>query len=194
MSDKPEFPEFTNDPPQECETALYHLGCISVRWNMCEDMLSNLIWEYVGGVSAGISVAAKLKNEARADLLLQLARENDTNPEFVDRIEFVVKAFNRLSEVRNILVHSLSIQPHESGKFEWWKRSNKSDSGLTAYLAGENELEEISQAVGRLTALIMILWGYQMERQADVERRPLPAKFPLPDTLTQLPLTDQSTY
>ena len=172
---------------KECGPLLYALGMISIEWNYVEQMMTALIWCYVGDVDRGLAVTANIGNQSRADMLLALCKKSKVEPDMLDRVEFSTKAFNMLREKRNILIHSHSITPHESGKPEWRRASGKAPLGHIGTLADENDLKVMLSEIVNLSSFLLSLVVREMGKKHDAALSPMPDKFALPRKLTQLP-------
>ncbi len=192
-SDKSAFPRADEHPEvdyhetEDCFLPLYFLGRISVEWNFCEHLFGTLIWHHFEGIKKGLLVTSKMGNQSRADLLLSLVRRFETNQDVLDRIEFATRAFNRLRETRNILIHTHGIDPHETGKLEWRRASPNAQLGHTGSLADLDDLIEVLDNIAQLSQFIIEITCYYFDRQNNKEPQPLPDTFPLPKMLTQLP-------
>ena len=191
--------EFGNNPSEpsiyfhhsdECGPVVYLLGLIALDWNYCEHLFSTLIWHYVGGHETGLSITPKMGNQTRADVLLDLARKFEPDSGVLDRIQFARKALNQLREVRNVLMHTHSIIPHESGSYEWRRASTKAPTGHGASLANLDELTQTINAIGTLAMFILQIVLLHMAREKGDELPELPEKFEMPKKLTQLPFEE----
>lgn len=167
--------------------ALYLLGRISIEWNFCEHFIGTLIWHYVGGTFKGAAITANLGNQSKADMLLTLARRFETDAAFVGCVEFATTAFNRLRENRNILMHSHSIGPHESGKLEWRRTSSTAPMGHVGSLVGSDDMMANLNAIAALGFFTLALSLRKFAKRKRQPVPPLPERFPVPDKLTQLP-------
>jgi hypothetical protein len=172
---------------EEALIGVWLLGRVSINWNFCEHYLSTLIWTHFGDVEKGLTVTANLGNRSRADLLLSLTRKFERSKRVVECIEFATKAFNRLRETRNILMHSHTILPHESGKIAWIRTSATAPYGHVTALADESDLNRVSEDICLLTRFLMDISFYYIAKQNGKRPPSLPKDFPLPSKLTQLP-------
>lgn len=172
----------------ECVPVVYLLGRISIDWNFCEHFFSTLAWQYLGGVKKGLTVTSNLGNQTRADLVLNLARKFEKDAEIIGKIEFAAKAFNRLREIRNTLMHYHAIIPHESGKLEWRRTSSSSPTGHTGSLAGLNDINDVLNYIAKLSLFLTAIVVHKIAIENGHAPMPLPEIFPLPNKLSQVPL------
>lgn len=173
-----------------CGVFMYHLGILSIDWNWCEHMFASLIWSYIGGIEKGLLVTPAIGNQSRADILLGLVRQYERSKKTICAFEFAAKAFNRLREIRNILMHSHSVRLHKSGKLEWVRMSSKGPYHMIV-LIGIDEFVDIFNSVGELVLYITELSSRNLAKRNGLRPPPLPGIFPLPDIPTQLPHSSQ---
>lgn len=176
----------------EGQPVVYLLGLISIDWNYLEHFFGTLIWHYLGGHRAGPTVTAKMGNQSRADLLLALARKFEKNREFVERVEFAAKVFNRLRENRNVLMHSHSVIFRVDEKLEW-RRASSAVHGHVSSLIGLDDLVSIHSSIGHLFMFVLELQLYQFAVRKRRAKPPLPLTFSMPDRLKDLPSEDSPT-
>jgi hypothetical protein len=164
---------------------VYTLGRISVGWNFCEHYFSTLVWNYFDDFEKGIAVTASLGNQSRADLLLTLVRKYERSKRVIERVEFAAKAFNRLRDTRNILLHAHSINPHESGKLAFTRAAAR--PGHIHTLANLDDLNRVYEDMVKLSDFMMHVGLYVMASQhPGVPRCALPKIYSLPEMLIQL--------
>lgn len=87
---------------------VYAYGIIALTYNKLEDAMVELFAAYLPiSEEAGFRFAAKLTNNERLGLLLELVEEREENVEIKDRVQHAVKIFNICAENRNILAHGV---------------------------------------------------------------------------------------
>ncbi len=191
--DAKDHPETDYFETSDAMPAIYALGRISISWNFCEHILSTLIWQQFENTEKGVAVTQLVGNQTRADMLLNLTRRHENNPDVVSRIEFATKAFNRLRENRNILMHSHSLAPHDDGGLVWTRTSKSATLGHTNSIASISELVAINESIVELTKYMLDLLMYYVSVENDTNIPPLPQDFPIPERLTDLSLEEVPT-
>lgn len=87
---------------------VYAYGIIALTYNKLEDAMVELFTAYLPiSEEAGLRFAAKLTNNERLGLLLELVEEREESAEVKDRVQHAVKIFNICAENRNILAHGV---------------------------------------------------------------------------------------
>ncbi len=185
-----DFPEMDFHHSEEASQIVYQLGLIILDWNICEHFFSTLAWHYLGDTQRGVTVTTNLGNHTRADLLLKLAKQYEPSKEVIERIQFANRAFHRMLEIRNVLVHTHTLEPHLSGKIEWRRPSSNAPLGSVGSLADHKDLTVIHTHIGRLATFIMDIVVYHAARENGRPLPPLPEPYPLLDKLVQLPPED----
>jgi len=159
--------------------ALSHLV---IQWNWAEHNFNVLLWQYIGDFNTGSMYTAGLGNQSRADAMLALARLHEKDQDVVDRIIFAVKAFGRLKDNRNTLVHSHSITYYyEEEDKPRWVRSSKNPKNIHVYcFADAGDIVRNHEAACQLAMFLAELTIYYAS-----DSRPKPAfeMFCLPDPL-----------
>jgi hypothetical protein len=171
---------------EEAWPLVYNLGRLSLEWNMVEQFFTALIWQLLGDHRIGMAVTGGLGNQSRADIVLNLAREQPNNESLVGEIEFACKAFNILRENRNILIHSHTIMPREDGSVSWRRATGKGPSGHLTTLASFGDLEDLIEATARLGLFTCDLIGLIHAAREGREPKRHMERFPMPKKLKQL--------
>ncbi|WP_290814503.1 hypothetical protein [Ferrovibrio sp.] len=166
---------------EEAMFAVYQLGKISLVWNYCEHILGVLIWPHFGDYKKGMAVTANLGNQSRADLLMDLVNKFEENKAIIKKIEFATKAFNRLREIRNILMHSHSIEQRDNKMFEWRRTASKGPSGHTGSLASVADLVKIEHNILQLTSFLHEIHFYYLAVANNRNPPELPIEFEIPN-------------
>jgi hypothetical protein len=87
---------------------VYAYGIIALTYNKLEDAMVELFVSYLPiSEEAGQRFAAKLTNNERLSLLLELVEEREEDENVKDRVRHAVKLFNICAENRNILAHGV---------------------------------------------------------------------------------------
>lgn len=175
---------------EDCLLPMWLLGRISVDWNYCEHQMGVLIWHYFDDIGKGIAVTGSLGNQSKADLLLNFVRQYERSKAVANRTEFAAKAFNRLRESRNILIHSHSVVPHESGKLAWTRAGSPIGRGHKSVLADVNDLHALHDEIIKLTKFMLQITYYQIARKKGGKRPKLPRIYALPNMLSALSAED----
>ncbi|PBC09108.1 hypothetical protein [Mesorhizobium sp. WSM3859] len=134
--------------PDYCESKeaiplVHALGLISIDWNMTEQFMTALIWNYVGGHEIGMSVTNNIGNRSKADMLLDLAKKFEKDKKILLNIEQTVKAFNILRDNRNMLMHSHTVDKNKNGHCEWRRQNPKAPLGSVGMIADLEDLYEV---------------------------------------------------
>ncbi len=169
------------------ELLLYMIGYASIEWNYCEHSLSTLIWHYVGDTHIGSTVTAKMGNVSRADALLSLARRFEKRRKYLECVEFATKAFNRLREMRNIVMHSHSIVNVSKEQVEWRRASTAAPLGHVGSFIRKEELAIFVMKIKELSFYIMELNLHNFIWKKQNRRTRLPKPFELPQMFREAP-------
>lgn len=180
--------ELFNPDYHETEDAfplVYNLGRLSLEWNMVEQFFTAMIWELLGDYAAGMAVTSGMGNTSKADVVLRLSREQITQQDTLEAIEFACKAFNVLRENRNMLIHSHSIfRGEKGGKPHWRRATGKGPQGHLGVEADFSDLERLIAEICALglftTALVPFLHPRRRKHWPNKVRPDLPEKFPMP--------------
>lgn len=188
MNNEPEidfFPDYhEHDDFQPAMLALSHLV---IQWNWAEHNFNVLLWQYVGDFNTGSMYTAGLGNQSRADALLSLARLHEKDEEIIDRILYAIKAFGRIKDNRNALVHAHSIvYYHEEESKPRWIRSSKNPKNIHVYCFAN--VDDIVSNLDASCQLAMFLGEIMAYYASPLQPRPSLEKFPLPDALTPHPV------
>ena len=169
---------------EECAEIMRSLGIIVIEWNFVEVLFGHLIWHYVGGIEVGSLITPELGNQTKADVLVLLARKHEKSRRLRECIEFAAKAFNRLREIRNILVHSHGVIAAPRGPKLIWTRMSSRRPGPVSVPIEHRHFVEIYDAVAYLGMFVAALHAFHLARARGV-RTALPEIFALPDIPTQ---------
>jgi hypothetical protein len=177
---------------EEALPLVYDLGRVSLEWNMVEQFFTAMIWELLGDYPAGMAVTGGMGNVSKADVVLRLSRERIRDEDTLEAVEFACKAFNVLRENRNKLIHSHSIFRSENGGKPHWRRAT--GKGPTGHVSVEADLADLEKVIAEIcnlgkftTALVPFLHRRRRKHWPDKTRPRLPAKFPMPSPLVQVP-------
>jgi hypothetical protein len=188
MNDEPDidiFPDYHEH--EDFQPGMLALSHLVIQWNWAEHYFNVLLWQFVGDMDTGSMYTAGLGNQSRADALLALARLHEKDQEIIDRILFAVKAFGRIKDNRNALVHAHSViyYPNEEAKPRWI-RGSKNPKNIHVYcFADEEDIVSNLNAACQLSLFvedIMLYYASPMKPKPSLER------FPLPDALTPHPV------
>ncbi|MEG8223774.1 hypothetical protein OSJ57_24720 [Sphingomonas sp. HH69] len=105
------------------QSAMLALSHLVIQWNWAEHGLNVLLWQYIGDFNTASMYTAGLGNQSRADALLALAVHHEKNADIIERIRFAVKAFGRIKDNRNALVHAHSIAKSDDEEKPRWLRA-----------------------------------------------------------------------
>lgn len=169
------------------QAAMLALSHLVIQWNWAEHNFNVLLWQYIGDFNTGSMYTAGLGNQSRADALLALARMHEKDQEIIERISFSIKAFGRIKDNRNALVHahSVTLLPGEDSKPRWI-RGSKNPKNIHVYcLADEQDIVDNMSAACRLAMYLTELIIYYA---SPLRPRPSLEIFPLPDALTTHPV------
>jgi hypothetical protein len=177
---------------EEAFPLVYDLGRVALEWSMVEQFFTAMIWELLGDYPSGMALTGGMGNASKADVVLRLSRERIRDEHALDAIEFACRAFNILRENRNKLIHSHSIFRGENGGKPHWRRaSGKNPTGHTSVEADLADLERVIAEICNLgkftTALVPFLHRRRKKHWPAKVRPRLPAKFPMPTLLVQVP-------
>ncbi|WP_375429250.1 hypothetical protein [uncultured Sphingomonas sp.] len=126
---------------------------------MVEQFFTALIWQLLGDHGVGMAVTGGLGNQSRADIVLNLARQQPNNAELISNVEYACKAFNILRENRNILVHSHSIFPTDDGTVHWRRATGRGPTGHLTTAASFADLEKMIESIVNLGMFTIELVG-----------------------------------
>jgi len=164
--------------------ALSHLV---LMWNWAEHNFNVLLWQYVGDLTTGSMYTAGLGNQSRADALLALARLHEKDEDILGRILFAAKAFGRIKDNRNSLVHAHSIAyaPDDDPKPRWIRASKNPKNIHVFCYAGYDDIIANLEGAAQLAQFLLDLVIYYSSPM-----RPAPSLeiFALPDALTPHPV------
>lgn len=139
----------------------------------------------------GAAYTAGLGNQSRADLMLATARRKEKDAEILELIEFCVKAFGRLKDIRNSLAHAHSITKAKDEAKPRWVRASKNPRAFHVYCFAEED--DIAVALGATCALAQLLnqlTVFYIGRPART-CRPSIGIFPLPSALTPIQIVPE---
>lgn len=179
------FPDYHEH--EDFQSAMLALSHLVIQWNWAEHFFNVLLWQYTGDIHTGSMYTAGLGNQSRADALLALAKRHEEDLDILDRIEFAIKAFGRIKDNRNALVHahSVSYEPDEEEKPRW-TRGSKNPKNIHVYcFADANDITKNLNAACRLGVFLLDIVKYYASPQ---RKRPSLEKFPLPDALVSYPV------
>jgi len=171
------FPDYhEHDDFQPAMLALSHLV---VQWNWAEHNFNVLLWQYVGDFNTGSMYTAGLGNQSRADALLALARLHEKDHEILAGIEFSIKAFGRIKDNRNALVHAHSVTYYHMDEDKpRWIRGSKNPKNIHVYcFADLDDIIANLNAAAQLSIFlseIMVYYASQMRPRPSLERFTLP--------------------
>lgn len=168
---------------EEALPIVYNLGRLCLEWNMLEQFFTALIWHLLGDYEVGMAVTGGLGNQSRADIVLNLARQQPNSEELVKQVEHACKAFNILRENRNILVHSHSIYPADGGAVHWRRATGRGPVGHLTTVASFTDLEEQIAAIATLGFFTTDLVGMINAQRSGTAYERHSAPFSLPKRL-----------
>jgi hypothetical protein len=183
MNDEPDlgfFPDYHEH--EDFQPAMLALSHLVIQWNWAEHNFNVLLWQYIGDFNTGSMYTAGLGNQSRADAMLALARLHEKDKEVFDRIVFAVKAFSRLKDNRNALVHAHSVTYcYAEEDKPRWVRGSKNPKNIHVYcFADVDDIVRYHEAACQLAMFLTELTIYYASAS-----RPKPAleMFSLPDPL-----------
>lgn len=183
------FPDYHEH--EDFQPAMLALSHFTIQWNWAEHNFNVLLWALSGDFFTGAAYTAALGNQSRADLMLATARRKERDPEILALIEFCVKAFGRIKDNRNALLHAHSVSLGEEDllgiKPKWTRASNNPRSLHVYVLADESDIIANLEGACQLALLLGQLVGFYLGR-VDPPRRPSLGIFPLPNVLTPIPI------
>jgi hypothetical protein len=185
------FPDYHEYP--DFQPAMLALSHFTIQWNWAEHNFNVLLWALSGDFFTGAQYTAGLGNQSRADLMLATARRKEKDPEILSLIEFCVKAFGRIKDNRNSLLHAHSVTVGEEGdgKPRWIRASNNPRSLHVYCLADEDDIIENLEAACQLGMLLPQITTWYIGRVPKKKRRPSLGIFPLPNVLKPTPIAPQ---
>lgn len=188
MSDIEFFPDYHEH--EDFQPAMLALSHFAIQWNWAEHNFNVLLWALSGDFFTGAQYTAGLGNQSRADLMLATARRKEKDPEILSLIEFCVKAFGRIKDNRNALLHahSITLEDGAASKPRWIRASNNPRSLHVYCLADEEDIIENLEAACQLGMLLPQITTWYIGRVPKAKRRPSLAKFPLPKALKPTPI------
>ena len=188
MTDEPDigfFPDYHEH--QDFQPAMLALSHLVVQWNWAEHMFNVLLWQYVGDFDTGSMYTAGLGNQSRADALLALAKLNENDEDIIDRIEFSIKAFGRIKDNRNSLVHAHSVTfYYDEEEKPRWLRGSKNPKNIHVYCFANHD--DIIQNLESSCELSMFLEELLIYYASPMRPKPSLQKFALPDALVPHPV------
>lgn len=187
------FPDYHEH--EEFQPAMLALSHFAIQWNWAEHNFNVLLWGLSGDFFTGAAYTSGLGNQSRADLMLATARRKEKDPKILALIEFCVKAFGRIKDNRNALLHAHSVslgeEGIEKGKPKWTRASNNPRSLHVYVLADEDDIIENLEAACQLGLLLSQLTIWYIGRVPKAKRRPSLEIFPLPEALKPVPIAPQ---
>lgn len=188
MNDEPDigfFPDYhEHDDFQPAMLALSHLV---IQWNWAEHSLNVLLWQFVGDFNTGSMYTAGLGNQSRADALLALARLHEKDEEIIEGIIFAIKAFGRIKDNRNALVHAHSVTYYFDEELKpRWVRGSKNPKNIHVYCFAD--IDDIVANLEAACQLATFVEGIMIYYASPLRPRPSLEKFLLPDALTPHPV------
>jgi hypothetical protein len=183
------IPDYHEDP--DFQPAMLALAHFAIQWNWAEHNFNVLLWALSGDFLTGAAYTSGLGNQSRADLMLATARRKERDPEILALIEFSVKAFGRIKDNRNSLLHAHSVISGEEHDKPRWTRASKNPRSIHVYvLADESDVTENLEGACQLATLLNQLATFYLGR-VDPPRRPSVGIFPLPEALTPTPIVPE---
>lgn len=179
------FPDYhEHDDFQPAMMALSHLV---VQWNWAEHNFNVLLWQYVGDFDTGSMYTAGLGNQSRADALISLARLHEKDQEIIDRVEFCIKAFGRIKDNRNSLVHAHSVAfYYDEEEKPRWLRASKNPKNIHIYCFAD--VDDIVKNLNAACQLAIYLGELTVYYASPLRPKPKLEKFPLPESLVPHPV------
>jgi hypothetical protein len=89
----------------ELREHVFGLGLISLRYNLFESALRFILFNYVEYPVLDL-LYDRTSNEQRAHAIRTIARVNESDPETIDHVDYLLTYFSICAENRNILMHS----------------------------------------------------------------------------------------
>jgi hypothetical protein len=179
------FPDYHEH--EDFQPAMLALSHLVVQWNWAEHMFNVLLWQYVGDFDTGSMYTAGLGNQSRADALLALARLHEKDEDIIDRIEFSIKAFGRIKDNRNSLVHAHSVTFYRDEEEKpRWLRGSKNPKNIHVYCFANQE--DIVRNLEAACQLAMFLQDLMVYYASPLKPKPSRPKFLLPDALVPHPV------
>ena len=172
---------------EEAWPIVYNLGRLCLEWNMVEQFFTALIWHLLGDYDVGMAITGGLGNQSRADIVLNLARQQPNSEKLVREVEHACKAFNILRENRNILVHSHSIFPKDGATVHWRRATGRGPIGHLTTAASFSDLEEQIAAIVTLGLFTTDLVGMINAQRTGKDYERHVASFQLPKRLAHVP-------
>jgi hypothetical protein len=177
---------------EEFQPAMLALSHFAIQWNWAEHNFNVLLWALSGDFRTGAAYTAGLGNQSRADLMLATARRKEADPEILALIEFCVRAFGRIKDNRNSLLHAHSITFGEEHDKPRWTRASNNPRAMHVYcLADESDVIANLEGACQLAMLLGQVTTFYIGR-VDPPRRPSLGIFPLPPALTPTPIPPET--
>lgn len=165
---------------------VYLLGLISIDWNMIEQFMTTLIWNYVGGYEVGMAITNNLGNRSKSEMLLELARKKEKKKSILGHIERAVKVFAILKDNRNILMHSHTVL-FENGSYHWRRQNPRAPLGSVGTKTTFAELMSLRDTIclfGKYVTKVHI----HANPSLNADKTPRMGRlFPLPQRFKNLP-------
>lgn len=184
MNDEPNldfFPDYHEH--EDFQPAMMALSHFVIQWNWAEHNFNVLLWQYIGDFNTGSMYTAGLGNQSRADALLSLAKLHEKDEEIIDRIMFAIKAFGRIKDNRNSLVHAHSVTYYnDEERKPRWVRGSKNPKNIHVYCFAD--IDDIVRNLNAACQLSTFLSEIMIYYASPMKPRPSLEKFPLPDALT----------
>jgi hypothetical protein len=177
---------------EDFQPAMLALSHFTIQWNWAEHNFNVLLWALSGDFFTGAAYTAGLGNQSRADLMLATARRKEADPEILSLIEFCVKAFGRIKDNRNSLLHAHSVSFGEDHSKPRWTRASNNPRALHVYcLADESDIIENLEAACQLAMLLGEVTIFYIGK-VDPPPRPSLGIFPLPQALKPTPIAPET--
>ena len=157
---------------------------------MVEQFFTALVWQLLGDHGVGMAVTGGLGNQSKADIVLNLSRQQPNNSELVSDVEFACRAFNIIRENRNILLHSHTILPTEDGAVNWRRATGRGPKGHVTTRASFDDVEALIQSTCNLGLFACHLMGLARAAKTGEEPTKRMARFKMPQRLKQVEETD----
>ena len=182
MSFFPDYHEHENFQP-----AMLALSHFVLQWNWAEHSFNVLLWQYIGDFATGSMYTAGLGNQSRADALIALAKLHEKDEAVFERIQFAVKAFGRIKDNRNSLVHAHSVtySPDEDPKPKWL-RASKNPNNIHIYCYAD--ADDVVANLDASAQLAMFLMELTVHYSSPIKPSPSLQEFSIPDALTPHPV------
>jgi hypothetical protein len=179
------FPDYHEH--KDFQSAMLALSHLVIQWNWAEHNFNVLLWQYIGDFNTGSMYTAGLGNQSRADALLALAKLHEKDPEIIARVIFAIKAFGRIKDNRNALVHAHSVAYYrDEDPKPRWLRGSKNPKNIHVYCFADTD--DIISNLNAACQLAMYLEEMVIYYAAPSRPKPKLENFTLPDALTPHPV------